>query len=267
MPGRAKSNTKKAQIAREKHAAFIQRGIDAYKLELTKPNGKGARTVAADFIKLYKMETGKDISISYSALIRGAQGQRTKAEANAARSWLTDGEVKVVIQYIVEMANRGFPLSHRRLSEHVNEILHARLGATFPGVGKQWSHRFVEKHSSRIKTGWSTTLDSKRGRAVNPHTKASWFQMLEDVVLQYKIVEETTYGTDEVGCNPSEGQKEWVMGGHKPGPQYQQRDGIRENVTVIVTICADGTSTPPAVIFKGKGYQVQWKQNNPANAS
>ena len=31
--------------------------------------------------------------------------------------------------------------------------------------------------------------------------------------------------------------------------QHQQKTGNRENITVIVTICADGTSMPPAVIF------------------
>lgn len=48
--------------------------------------------------------------------------------------------------------------------------------------------------------------------------------------------------------------------------QYQQRDGNWENITVIVTIGTDGSSTPPAVIFKGKAYQAKWKQDNPTNA-
>jgi hypothetical protein len=48
---------------------------------------------------------------------------------------------------------------------------------------------------------------------------------------------------------------------------YQQRSGDRENITVIVTICGDGMTTPPAVIFKGEGFQVSWKQENPLNAS
>lgn len=50
-------------------------------------------------------------------------------------------------------------------------------------------------------------------------------------------------------------------------PQYQQRGGSKENTTVIVTICADGTSIAPAVVFKGKGYSTSWKQDNPLNAS
>ncbi|KAG2053206.1 hypothetical protein BDR06DRAFT_886513, partial [Suillus hirtellus] len=48
----------------------------------------------------------------------------------------------------------GFPLSHKQLKEHVNKILHARLGGKFPetGVGKNWTDRFMEKHSNRLGT-------------------------------------------------------------------------------------------------------------------
>jgi hypothetical protein len=61
------------------------------------------------------------------------------------------------------------------------------------------------------------------------------------------------------------GECERVMGGKQPGPQYQQRDGDRENITVIVTIWAGG-STLPTVSFKGSAYQVKWQQDNPAKA-
>jgi hypothetical protein len=51
------------------------------------------------------------------------------------------------------------------------------------------------------------------------------------------------------------------------GPQYQQHAGTRENTTVLMTICADGTALPPAVVFKGQAYQVSWGDDNPLNAS
>lgn len=114
---------------------------------------------------------------------------------------------------------------------------------------------------------WSTLLESKHGQAVNEHTVKAWFTLLHNTVTTHDMEEELTYGTDEMGCNPAEGRKEQVMGGKKAGPQYQQHDGDQQNITVIVVICADGSSTPPAVIYKGKGFQVKWKQDNPANAS
>ncbi|KAI4519568.1 hypothetical protein K525DRAFT_205727, partial [Schizophyllum commune Loenen D] len=66
-----------------------------------------------------------------------------------------------------------------------------------------------------------------------------------------------------------EGQREYVIVGRKSkGRAHQQSGGSRENITVIVTICTDGTALPPTVIFKGKGYQVSWGfQDNPLGAS
>ena len=57
------------------------------------------------------------------------------------------------------------------------------------------------------------------------------------------------------------------MGAKCAGPQYQQIEGDCENITVIVTICVDGMSIAPTVIFKGKGFQIHGKQENPTDAS
>lgn len=54
------------------------------------------------------------------------------------------------------------------------------------------------------------------------------------------------HGTDEIEVNLAEGRTEKVIGARKKGPQYLQRDGTRENITVIVTISSDRTCTPPA---------------------
>jgi hypothetical protein len=114
---------------------------------------------------------------------------------------------------------------------------------------------------------WASNLDTKRGRAVNPHTHKLWAELLGETIEKYEIVKEMTYGTDEIGCSGSTGQRERVMGAKRAGPQYQQIGGDCENNTVIVTICADGTSIVPTVIFKGKGFQIYWKQENLADAS
>jgi hypothetical protein len=58
-----------------------------------------------------------------------------------------------------------------------------------------------------------------------------------------------------------------VIGAAKKKTQYQQRDGNRENITVMVTICADGEEIPPAVIYKGKGFSTLWHQENELKAS
>lgn len=271
MVGRAKSETKKRQNAREAIDAFRARAVAAYKAELTKPKNKrrGARTVANDFVLLYKRETGLDIKIDHGFLIRQANGCRTKAQANAAGSWLTPEETEVIIQYAHECSDRGFPLSHRRLKEHVDEILQGRNASGFPlgGVGKQWTQRFVTKYSERLQTSWASSLESKRGRAVNEHTIKAWFDLVHAIRLKYKTKPCNIYGSDEVGTNAANGESERVIGRRKKTPQYQQRDGNRENITVFVTICVDGTCLLPVIIFKGAAHQVAWCQDNPAKAT
>ncbi|KAH7904161.1 hypothetical protein BJ138DRAFT_1096028 [Hygrophoropsis aurantiaca] len=140
MPGRAKSAVKKKREAREAHDDLMARAVSAYRFELEKKPGtkhRSARTICNDFEKMNLEATGIFIKLSHATLARHAAGGRTVAEMNAAKSWLTDVEVERVLAYVEEIGNRGFPLSHRRLREHVNEICRTRLGMSFTGVGKK----------------------------------------------------------------------------------------------------------------------------------
>ena len=58
-----------------------------------------------------------------------------------------------------------------------------------------------------------------------------------------------------------------MIGAARTKTQYQQQGGMRENITVMVTICADGTLILPTIVFKGKAFQLNWLQDNPLNAS
>ena len=175
-----------------------------------------------------------------------------------------------MIEFIAEMADRGFPLSHARLKEHVDSICRARREDTFPvaGVGQNWTYRFAQRNSEKIKIARSRPLEDKHGHAANPHTNDAWWKLLGETIKNYNIRPENIYGSDEVGIQAQGGgEREFVFGACRKAAPYQQRAGTRDNITVIVTICADGTSTPPAVIFKGNAYQVKWGENNPLNVS
>ena len=112
---------------------------------------------------------------------------------------------------------------------------------------------------------WTHALDHSWARAVNSYTRDAYFDILEDTVEgedgEEPIDPELMYGSDESGF------QQRVIGPKGQKVQHQQRSGDRENITVMVTICGDGTSLPPAVIFKGEAFQTSWKQNNPLNAS
>lgn len=272
MTGRSLSNVKRAQQDREEQDRVTCRAIEEYKMELGRGPGqkkRGLRKVCKDVSEQYFQETGRTVKLDPTTLGRLSKGGKSLSDFNAAKGWLLPAEADVVIDFVIEAAARGFPLSHRRLKAPVDEICKARLGDAFPesGVGRRWTDRFVRKHSDRLSTYWSRPLDSARGRAVNPHTKTAYFNLLKKTISDNHVEQELTYGQDESGFQPGGGGRERVIGGRGRKVQYQQRDGNRENITVMVTICADGTALPPAVIFKGESFQTSWRQDNPANAS
>ncbi|KAF8834306.1 hypothetical protein BDN67DRAFT_915212, partial [Paxillus ammoniavirescens] len=126
----AKSITKKKQDACNAHNGLMSSAVKAYLSELGKAprlQQQGARTICRDFEEMNLQATGKWVQLSYSTLLRLAAGGKSLAKINAAKSWLTAEETEQVIASIVELRNRGFPLSHRRLREHVDEICYAKL--------------------------------------------------------------------------------------------------------------------------------------------
>jgi hypothetical protein len=47
---------------------------------------------------------------------------------------------------------------------------------------------------------------------------------------------------------------------------YQIEQGSRDMVTIIETVCADGTTIRPSVIYQGSKRDAQWGKPNPGNA-
>jgi len=273
MTGRTKSDLEKKRILRREHDAILTRAAEAYRTELLKPNPRarrGLRTICKDFETIHFNETGKRIKLSYSSLNRQVDGGKTLAQASALRAWLLPAEEDVVVDFTQELARQGWPFSHRRLKEHVDLLCRARHVKKFPpgGVGRNWTARFILRHSDRLKTTDSAPLEDKRGRCANPETDAEYWSILDYTETHFKIRPETTFGSDEIGVQSrGDGRERVIVAATKKGRQHQVRSRTRENTTVIVTICADGTSTPPAVIFKGSAYQVSWADGNPLNAS
>lgn len=271
MPGRAKSNTKKTQLAREERDTLYARAVELYHNEQEKPSKErmGLRKVCDEISRLHVLETGRRVDLSFVTLQRLANGGVSLTKFNATKSWLTADETEVLVSLIEEMGERGFPFDHVDIKNHTDEICKARLGKAFPnvGVGEKWTNRFVEKHSSRIQGYFTTGLESVRGQAVNINTHRAWFDVLDKHMKKYNVEPDCLYGFDETGFMPGRGTRSRAFGKAGKGTQHKQESGKRENITALVTICADGTSIPPLVIFKGKSYLAQWVQDNPLNCS
>ncbi|KIJ34009.1 hypothetical protein M422DRAFT_182639, partial [Sphaerobolus stellatus SS14] len=72
---------------------------------------------------------------------------------------------------------------------------------------------------------------------------------------------------DETGFVLSDSGSRCVIGHKGTKRQHRQGSGDRENITVIITICADGTVLRPTIIFKGQNHMKKWHDNNVSGAS
>ena len=74
------------------------------------------------------------------------------------------------------------------------------------------------------------------------------------------------YGMDESGFPAMDQGTKQVVG--RVGNKVQHKSGTanRENVTALVTICADGTTIPPLIIFKARKLMDTWFDNNVVDA-
>lgn len=170
----------------------------------------------------------------------------------------------MVLGFAEETAARGFPLSHRCLREHVDAIIQARV-PTFPGVGEQWTNHFVLRHSDHIQTIWSSSLEGACARAANPTNNKEWFELLHTHVGN--VDPDCIWAADETGIQTGAAVHERVIGWKGKNVQHQACQGTHENIMVIVTIAADGTSILPVIIYKGQGFLASWEQDNPLGAS
>lgn len=273
MPARAvPKQAQKYKHTRTKDRLYAE-AVELYAAEQNRPlegTGdlrRGARKIAEAITDKHKYETGENIELSHHTIIRHYNGGRTMSEFNESKAWLNSLEESYAVEYLIAVAARGFPLTHRRFEEVINAvILRRNNNPEFKGVGKRYTDRFRLRHSDEIATYWTRLIDSSRARAVNPNTLSAWFKLLEDTYSKYNIQPKDIYGADETGFGMGVGTKERVLARTGKKVQYRQRSGVRENVTVMVTICADGQTIPPLVIFKGQAFLTKWLQNNPANA-
>lgn len=260
MPGRAKSEEAKLRVKLFQAEAHEANVVAAYNADLEAYHQHGGK-------KPSYRAVAQRFGISHLLLRRRILNIGTsKAKSNAKKSHLTDTEATIVIDLAIEMAGRGFPLTLAGLQRYAEDEVQTRDPA-FGGFGKNWVQHFVTKHGSRISTKWGILLDSIRARSVTPAAVALYFDLLEEAITKHNIQPHNIYGFDESGFPLGGGKKTRVIGPAKGGAQKIQRNGDKENVTVMATICANGTNVPPVIIFKGQYFLEKWQQDNPIGAA
>lgn len=239
---------------------------------------KAAEQRLHDATKAYRDAKAKGNSVSYRKLaskfrVKKSNLQRcvektsmTMAQFNATKQRLTISEEEVLKEFIIESASRGFPQGCRNIQQFANCLCQARLGTDCERVSDVWVERYLDRHRDSLQTHWTKPLNTQRARSLNPAAVNSWFDIVEEFIVKAGILPENLYGMDESGFPMAYAGKERVVGARGTKTQHKQGGADRENVTGVVTICADGTTIKPLLIFKGKNMKEAWAGGNSIGA-
>ncbi|KIJ58868.1 hypothetical protein HYDPIDRAFT_101866, partial [Hydnomerulius pinastri MD-312] len=110
-------------------------------------------------------------------------------------------------------------------------------------------------------------LEQCRAQALNRTTVRGFFQLLREVVEEYKIPMENIYNMDEKGIQLGIGSRIAAFIDRDQATVYNIEHGNRELVMVIEAVCADGSFLHPLVIYQAARRDLEWPRNNPCNAS
>jgi hypothetical protein len=131
-----------------------------------------------------RQDTASEHHVDYSTLCRRVNGGRSLADFNLGKQNLTPAEEKVLVNFILESADWGFPMTHQNVVKYANDVLKSRGERS---VGDSWVGRFLRQHNEVLQTHWSKPLDTQRARAVNPDNITHWFDLAKEQVVDLNI--------------------------------------------------------------------------------
>jgi hypothetical protein len=127
--------------------------------------------------------------------------------------------------------------------------------------GKDWSVALKARHKDFLNSRYLNTLDLVRYKADSEASYRQYFTVLRQKIDQYNIQPHNCYNMDKKGFLIGYLQKvrrifpKALMEKQKlPGTS---QDGSREWITLLATIYADGSSLPPALIYKAVSGDLQ----------
>jgi len=124
-----------------------------------------------------------------------------------------------------------------------------------------WCSRFVKRHKDSVDSRYLSTLDLARHKADSRASYGQYFEIIGNKIEEYGITMQNIYNMDEKGFVIGQIQKSkriFTTSTYKEDRlAVAGQDGNREWITVLATICADGTALSPALIYKAASGEMQ----------
>lgn len=174
-------------------------------------------------------------------------------KAHIRQQLLSPEAEKVLVDWIIFLSDITHPLNRRTIQTWAEALCGHK-----PDVN--WIYAFL-KHWPEIQLGRPSGLNPKCGQAFNRPVVGHHFDLLFEIVRKFDIPEKNIYNMDEKGCQRGGGRKEFGRKFFVPRsccPKYRQHSANLELITIIKSVCADGTSFLLGFVFAGKEFAPEW---------
>ena len=205
--------------------------------------------------------TAKKYEVQRSTLSRRFNKvTQSKPDAVAQQRLLSEQQEQTLVQYINRLTDISIPPT-----VYIVRTFAGNIVGKLPGRG--WSHRFCKRWSHVLDSRYLTTIDLSRTKADSKRSYTFYFDLLEHKIHQCNVQARDMYNMDEKGFligfltkarrifTKSAFESKRLLGAGQ--------SGNREWITVIATICADGTWLSPAIIYRAETGNLQdtWVQD------
>jgi hypothetical protein len=183
---------------------------------------------------------------------RSTLGQRCKGKTGprsdgyASQQLLNPQQEQALVQYIEDLTARGLPPTRAMIRNFASNILKQHIGVN-------WILRFIRRNHDHLISKWSAGIDVVCHRADSKCKYELYFDLLHHKIVQYNVWPCNTYNMNEkgfmigvTGCSKrvfSRAQWEPIQ------VRAALQDDSQEWVMVMATICADGSTLLPVLIY------------------
>jgi hypothetical protein len=209
--------------------------------------------------KLSARAAGQIYSVDHAKVSRRRHGIQPRRDISANSRKLTDLEESVLVQYILDLAAKGFPPRLSIVEDMANRLLATRDA---PRVGTRWASNFV-KRRPELRTRFQRKYDYQRAKCEDPEIIRGWFELVRNTIAKYGIHDMDIYNFDETGFMMGIISTATVVTSSDGRARAKRvQPGNREWVTVIQGVNSQGWAVPPFVIVAGKNHLSSWYQNS-----
>ncbi|KAF5238999.1 hypothetical protein FAUST_5239 [Fusarium austroamericanum] len=186
-------------------------------------------------------------------------GTRSRHDATKKSRQLTRLEEEYMVQFLLDLHARGFPLLLRFIEELANALLADRNEMS---VGKRWPHDFVKRHRE-LDACLSRKQPTQRGRCKDPAAIRNWFVLMEEIVKKYDIQSGDMWNFDKVAFRMDIPRTGWfVTSATRQRSLTPPELEDPEWATAILAIGAGGQAIPSFLIAAGEYHYVEWYRDS-----